>query len=703
MANEIRIKRRAAGGAAGAPTTLANAELAFNEQDDTLYYGKGTGGAGGTATQVIAIGGPGAFQSKSSELTSVAGLTTTGLVARTASGTHATRSVTGTSGRVGVTNGDGVAGNPTIDLATSGVTAGTYTKITVDAYGRATTGATASISDLSAPTAAVSFGSQRITSVAAPTAGTDAANKDYVDLAVQGLDPKQSVKAATTAALTATLAASVLTNSGTLAALTLDGVTLAVGDRVLVKDQAAAAQNGIYTVTTVGSASVAWVLTRSADMSVWTEVPNAFVFVEQGTTNGDNGFLCTSDTSGTIDTTAINWVQFTGASQVIAGNGLTKSGNTLAVVGTTDRIVANADSIDLATTGITAGTYKSLTIDAYGRATAGTNPTTLAGYGITDAAASNHNHSLDSLSNVTITSNASGEILKWNGTAWINNTLAEAGIQSAIAAGTSTQVWRGDKTWVTLDMTYIPDAAFKKSVRVATTANLTATFASGVLTNSGTLAALALDGITLAANDRVLVKDQTTAAQNGIYTVTNVGSASVAWVLTRAVDADSSSEIAGALVNVDSGTANGGVLFTNYFKTTDTINTSSLVWSRVVDTSMASSSAGAALSTTAAIGTSLSYARADHVHPIDATLAALAGVTTAANTLIYATGVDTFTTTSLTAQGRALLDDADAAAQRTTLGLSSMATQASTNVSITGGSIQNLTTFDGVTVDGGTF
>ena len=61
MANNIRIKRRAAGGAAGAPASLVNAELAFNEQDDTLYYGKGTGGAGGTATQVIAIGGPGAF------------------------------------------------------------------------------------------------------------------------------------------------------------------------------------------------------------------------------------------------------------------------------------------------------------------------------------------------------------------------------------------------------------------------------------------------------------------------------------------------------------------------------------------------------------------------------------------------------------------------------------------------------------------
>lgn len=75
MSNTVRIKRRAAGGAAGAPGSLVNAELAFNEQDDTLYYGKGTGGAGGTATQVLAIGGPGAFVDKSSAQT-VAGIKT---------------------------------------------------------------------------------------------------------------------------------------------------------------------------------------------------------------------------------------------------------------------------------------------------------------------------------------------------------------------------------------------------------------------------------------------------------------------------------------------------------------------------------------------------------------------------------------------------------------------------------------------------
>lgn len=74
MANTIRIKRRAAGGGAGAPTSLANAELAYNEQTDILYYGTGTGGAGGSATSVIAIGGPGAFATTSYVDSAVAGV-----------------------------------------------------------------------------------------------------------------------------------------------------------------------------------------------------------------------------------------------------------------------------------------------------------------------------------------------------------------------------------------------------------------------------------------------------------------------------------------------------------------------------------------------------------------------------------------------------------------------------------------------------
>lgn len=328
MSNTVRIKRRAAGGAAGAPASLANAELAFNEQDDTLYYGKGAGGAGGTATQVIAIGGPGAFQAKNDDLGAIAGLTSTGLVARTAAGVAAARSIAGTAGRVSVANGDGVAGNPTIDLAASGVTAGTFTKLTVDAFGRATGGAKASRSDLSAPTGDVSNGGFKLTNVADPVNAQDAATKNYVDSIAQGLDPKQSVKVATTA--------NIASLSGTM---TIDGIALSAGDRVLVKDQATPSQNGIYVV-----AAGAWA--RASDSDTWNELVSAFVFVEQGATNADNGFLCSVDAGGVLGSTAITFVQFSGAGQIIAGAGLTKTGNQLDVGAGTGIAVA-ADSVGL--------------------------------------------------------------------------------------------------------------------------------------------------------------------------------------------------------------------------------------------------------------------------------------------------------------------------------------------------------------------
>jgi phage-related tail fiber protein len=687
MANTVRIKRRAAGGAAGAPASLQNAELAFNEQDLTLYYGLGTGGAGGSATSVIPIAGAGAFvgltgaqsvdgvktflqtiqgsisgnagtvtngvytngsYANPAWLTSLAwskitgtpttiagygltdavnktGDTMTGVLTTAAgtasvaggikltSGTLKTTPVVGDAGGVefdgtsvyvinsaaarktfafldsnvasatklqtartingvsfdgtgnititanttnaltagsyltgGTFNGSSavtfavdatsantaskvvardasgnfsagtitaaLSGNATtastlatarsisttgdatwtvsfnggadvsaaLTLANSGVTAGTYTKITVDAKGRATVGTTLSATDIptltaskisdfdtqvrtsrldqmAAPTADVSLNSRKITNLLDPVNAQDAATKNYVDMTVQGLDPKQSVRAASTA--------NIASLSGTM---TIDGVALLAGDRVLVKDQTTQSQNGIYLV-----AAGAW--TRSLDADSWAELPGAYVFAESGTVNADMGYVCTVDAGGTLGTTAITFQQFSGAGQISAGLGLTKTGNSIDIgTASSARIVVNADNIDLATIG-TAGTYRSVTVDAYGRVSAGTNPTTLAGYGITDA------------------------------------------------------------------------------------------------------------------------------------------------------------------------------------------------------------------------------------QGLDATLTALASLTTAADQMIYATGVDAFSMTSLTAFGRSLIDDADAATARTTLGLGSMAVQNSTSVSITGGSITNLSTFDGITIDCGTY
>jgi len=208
-------------------------------------------------------------------------------------------------------------------------------------------------------TGTVDVSSKRITSLADPSQAQDAATKAYVDSVANGLDVKQSVKAASTAPLTSVLynnnttgVGATLINNGTLAALNLDSIALFVDDRVLIKDQTAGLQNGVYVVSHAGSASIPWVLTRATDFdnSPGTEVgPGIFFFVEQGTTQADNGYVITTDTAIVIGTTAIVFSQFSGAGQIVAGDGLTKSGNTINAVGTANRISISADAIDIST------------------------------------------------------------------------------------------------------------------------------------------------------------------------------------------------------------------------------------------------------------------------------------------------------------------------------------------------------------------
>ena len=177
--------------------------------------------------------------------------------------------------------------------------------------------------------------------VATPTDAAHAATKGYVDAARQGLDVKQSVRAATTGPVN-------LANQ-LEAGDTLDTtVTLVAGDRVLVKNQSTASENGIYVVQNSGAAVRAADANGTADTG--TVSGGTFTFVEEGTVNADSGWVVSSNGLLTVGTDAINWVQFSGAGQVVAGDGLTKSGNTLNVGGTTDRITVNADSVDIAST-----------------------------------------------------------------------------------------------------------------------------------------------------------------------------------------------------------------------------------------------------------------------------------------------------------------------------------------------------------------
>lgn len=167
--------------------------------------------------------------------------------------------------------------------------------------------------------------------VPTPTSDSHAATKGYVDGVKQSLDIKDSVRVATTADLSASYSSLVLTGGGN-GAITVDGVNLSAGDRVLVKDQSTGSENGIYTVTTVGDVSNPFVLTRASDFDSSDEVTSgAFCFVEEGTANGDQGFVLTTNETITLDSTALTFTQFSGAGQVIAGDGIAKSGNTISI------------------------------------------------------------------------------------------------------------------------------------------------------------------------------------------------------------------------------------------------------------------------------------------------------------------------------------------------------------------------------------
>ena len=283
MANTVRIKRSTG---SSAPTSLANAELAFAEGNEIGYIGVGTGGAGGSATTINKAFGKGAFFDKDT--------------------TRAANSVLS-----GPTSGSAAA--PTFrSLVSDDIPSIAHTKISdFDAGVRANR-----LDQMAAPTGSVSLNSQTITNLADPVNSSDAATKSFVEATSQGLDVKDSCVAATTGNITISTAL----NNGD----TLDGVSLSTNDRVLVKDQSTASENGIYVV---GSSPA-----RAADLAAGADAAGFFTFVEQGTVNADNGFVCTSNKgSAVVGTNNLTIAQFSGAGQITAGDGLDKSGNTLSV------------------------------------------------------------------------------------------------------------------------------------------------------------------------------------------------------------------------------------------------------------------------------------------------------------------------------------------------------------------------------------
>lgn len=384
MPNIIRIKRSTG---STPPTQLKNAELAFAEGTNILYIGRGTQAGTDIATEIVKVGGTGAFMTFDTNQAPTGVKTFSTTTFKLTGGTNGQILTTDGSGNLSWTSGVGdayssilgdqggtitasgatslrvIGGSQAITVTVSEGTQDTVSIAVADASTTAkgvvmlddavtssssTTAATSkSVKQIYDEAIKVSGGtltSGTITLFADPTEPMHAATRKYVDSVATGLDVKPSVRVATAAALPGTLSYSNGTNGigATLSSTNnasinpTDGVsTLAVGQRILVKDQVNKAHNGIYTITQVGNgATTGFILTRAADADTSAEVtPGMFVFVEEGTRNAANGFVLSTTGAITIGSNNLEFSQFSGAGQItIAPNtGLEKDGNELSI------------------------------------------------------------------------------------------------------------------------------------------------------------------------------------------------------------------------------------------------------------------------------------------------------------------------------------------------------------------------------------
>jgi hypothetical protein len=575
MANTIRIKRRASGDA-GSPTSLKNAELAFNEVDNVLYYGFGTD-INGNANTVISIGGSGAFLTLSGTQTITGDKTFSGVVALGANATATTKSANN--------NSNSVATTAYVDSAVSGASVSTE-----------------AVQDI--------VGAQLVTN--ATHTGISATYDDAGDGSVDLSLTNTGVSAATygSASSVGTFTVDV---KGRLTSASNTAISIS---SAAVTDFTEAAQDAAGALFTNGTHSGIAATYDDANAKVNLDVADFTI-----TLGGD---LTGSATITNLANATLN--------ATIAANSVALGTDTTGdYVGS----VAAGTGISVSNTGVEGGTFT--VTNAGVTAVAGTTNEV-------EVSASTGSVTIGLPSNVTITTD-----LSVGGNATITGNLT--------INGTTTTI---NSTTVSVD---------DKNIVLADTASPTdATSDGGGITLKGTTDKTfnwvdATDSWTSSEHLNLLTGKDFKINGTSVLTSTSLGSGVTGSSLTSV------------------GTIGTGV------------------WQ---GTAVAILYGGTGATTAADARTNLGLAIGSNVQAYDATLQALAGVTTAADKLIYATGSDTFATTDLSSFIRTLLDDADASTARTTLGLGTISTQNSNNVTITGGSISSIT-LDLVTVDGGTF